>query len=235
MYAWHPPRARSGALSLAMVGLMGLVLARGLGVSYGVERTVSLVSVDFAVPRPPPPPRVPPRSGEAAKDEAGTRNIRNRATAIVSPPVVPLIVPPAVIAAAVAGVGAAANTGAADVPGPGQGAGAFGNGSGGGGDGGGGDAVVGPRQIRGKLSYRDLPEGVLPEGAEAQLEVLYTVEADGSVGSCRVERASGYPAIDALACRLIQQRFRFRPALDARDRPVRARMIQSHTWVARAD
>ncbi|MEO6040847.1 MAG: TonB family protein [Croceibacterium sp.] len=237
MYAWHPPRAISASTSLAIVALIGAVLVFGLGVHPPLLVSQPLVSVTFTSPRPPPPPmpKPPPphRKAHKAKDQPSPQNLRNKATAIVAPPVPhPLIPPPPVVVATRAGVGAAANTGASNERGPGQGAGGFGNGLGGGGDGGDGDAeaVVGPRQIRGALRYEDLPKGVLAFGQEAAVHVQYTVNPDGRVSNCRATRSSGFAAIDALTCRLLVQRFVFRPARDAYGRPVRAEVEETHAW-----
>jgi protein TonB len=175
----------------------------------------------------------------APKHEASPRNLRNQATQVVAPLVRPLIVPPPVVTAPQAGIGSAANTGASALPGPGQGAGGVGNGNGGGGLGGegngagDGEPVVGPRHTHGELRYGDLPEGVLAPGQEATVEVLYWVNPDGRASQCRAERSSGYPVLDQLACNLIVERFRFRPAKDKRGKPVRAGVIENHTWVAR--
>jgi protein TonB len=244
MYAWHPPRTLSAGASLAIVVAIFASLLFGLNIRQTVQQATHLVSVDLT--QPPPPPvaheQAVPKPHErkpAPKHEASPRNIRDQATAVVVPPVQPLIPPPPVVTAPKAGVGAAANNGASDLRGPGQGAGGIGNGLGGGGLGGEGDgsgdgrSVVGPRQTAGKMSYRDLPEGVLGEGQEASVDVLFLVEPAGTVGTCRVERSSGYAVLDTLACRLIQQRFRFKPAKDRYGRPVRAWVAETHTWFAR--
>ena len=97
---------------------------------------------------------------------------------------------------------------------------------------GGGEAVEGPRQIGGRIAYRDLPEGLLAEGREAAVRVVFAVRADGKAEDCEIDRSSGNSTIDALTCRLIEQRFRFRPALDRRGRPVRSYVQETHTWYA---
>lgn len=220
--------------------LLALALVFGLRVGNIVRNPNVLVSVLFEPTKPPPPkqPKREVRKNErpAAKGAPSPRNLKNKATPVVAPPVVPLIKPPPIVVATQAGVGQAAQTGASDRPGPGQGAGGFGNGNGGGGDGGDGDgAVVGPRQIRGKLSFRDLPEGLLPPGGEARVGVRYVVNVDGTVSGCRADEPSGIPRLDALACRLIEQRFRFRPALDRAGHPVRATIVEAHSWFVRED
>jgi len=226
---------------VAIVVAMLALLALGLNVERTAVTTLRLVSVDLAeAPQPTGQPKAPePRARKPApRHEASPRNVRNEATAVVAPPVRPLVVPP-VVTAPQAGIGSAANNGASSLPGPGQGAGGAGNGLGGGGLGGNGagdgdgEAVVGPRQTGGKMSYKDLPEGVLGLGQEASVDVVYAVNPDGRASNCRAEHSSGYPLLDNLACRLIEQRFRFKPARDRLGRPVRAWVEETHSWIAR--
>lgn len=238
MYAPQPRRAVSGAASLGLVGLLGAALLLGLRVTPTLAQGPHLLAIDLTPPPPPPEPERKPKprkaEKEAAKGDPSPRNLRNRATPVVAPtPPVVLKPPPPVIVAPEADIGAAANTGAADVRGPGRGAGGIGNGLGGGGRGGDGDgrAVVGPRRIRGDLGYDDLPKGILMFGQEAAVQTQFTVLASGRVSNCRVVRSSSYAAIDTLACRLIEQRFRFRPARDVYGRAVDAEMIETHAWV----
>ena len=243
MYAWHPPRALSGAASAAIVGGIFALLVLGLNVQLTADGALRLVSVDLTEP-PQPRPTEQPRAPEpharkpAPKHEASPRNVHNEATAVVAPPIQPLIMPPVVVAPR-PGFGSAANNGASNLPGPGQGADGVGNGRGGGGTGGDGngegdgEAVVGPHQTGGKMSYKDLPEGVLSLGQEASVDVVYAVNPDGRASDCRAEHSSGYPVLDSLACRLIEQRFRFKPAKDRYGRPVLSWVGESHSWLAR--
>lgn len=247
VYASRPPRALSAAAALTIVGSMAALLIFGLGAarSAPVAVPVPLVAIDLTPPKPSPTPterpkrQLRPSKPAAAKGKPSPRNLRNKATQIVAQPVPLLLPPPPIIAAPKAGIGSAANTGASDRIGPGQGAGGIGDGFGGGGmggdgdgDGDGGGAVTGPRRIRGRLSYDDLPQGLLALGQEASVELRYTVNPDGRVSRCRVVRTSGYSLIDAVACQLIEKRFRFRPAKNAAGRAVRADVIETHTWVA---
>ena len=59
----------------------------------------------------------------------------------------------------------------------------------------------------------------------------YRIEADGRVSGCAIEKSSGSKELDDTTCRLIVERFRFRPSLDPSGRPVPATMIQNHIWV----
>lgn len=242
MYVLQPPRAVSAALSAGLTAAIVALLVFGFGVQRTLEEAPGLLAIELDSPPPPPRPKERPErrssTKAAPKDEAGMRNLKNKATAIVAPPVVPLIVPPPVVAAPTADIGSAAQTGASPFPGPGRGAGSYGDGLGGGGTGGDGDgsgdgeAVVGPRRTAGRMAFADLREGLLAEGQEAAVRVIFTVLASGSVTGCRIDRSSGNPSIDSLTCRLIEQRFRYRPARDRDGRPVRSMVRETHTWYA---
>jgi periplasmic protein TonB len=246
MYAAHRKIQPVPALaSGAIVAGLALVLILGLRVNQIAEQAEALVAVAFPIEQPREPevrPKPRPKTEEAAPEgDPAPRNLRNRSTQIVAPePKIDLRPPPTVITAPKADTGSAAQTGASDLPGPGQGAGGFGEGFGGGGQGGlgsgrgdGGPPVVGPRRIRGSLSYRDL-SGLVPEGhGRIGVEVLFAVEPDGRVDDCQAVRSSGEPRIDAHICRLIEQRFVFRPARDRAGRPVRSRVIEEHSWFGR--
>ena len=236
-------RVGSATAALLSVAALAALVFFGLRVDLLPRVSDSLVSVTFEPERkqPPRPPRAEARKARtsAPKDEASPRNLRNQATPVVALPVPILLPPPPVVTAPLAGDGKAANTGATLLPGPGQGAGGFGDGFGGGGqggdgngDGGGERAVIGPRRIGGKLSMNDLPDGLLPPGVEVAVSVLYRVGPDGRVSNCLVDRSSGIAALDGLACRLIEQRFRFRPARGRSGRPVASRVIETHSWYA---
>lgn len=225
------------------MGLTAYALVTGLGAGIVTQGRDALVAVFVAPKQPPPPPPQPKREvikakAPAAKDDPSPKNLKNEATPVFAPKLPPLIVPPPITAAPKPALGDASSSGASNVAGPGQGAGGFGDGRGGGGSGGDGDGgvpAVGPRQIRGKLSFRDLPEGMLAPGSEARVGVRYTVNVDGRVSNCRADEPSGIAALDALACRLIEERFRFRPARNREGRPVRATIVEAHSWFIREE
>ena len=245
MYASSRERAVAAAASFAVVLLLALALVFGLRVSSAARSAASLVSV-LLDPSPPEPKRPPPKQpapkavrtqSGGAKGAPSPRNLRNQATPVFAPKLPPLIVPPPIVAATQPALGQAAQTGASDRAGPGQGAGGLGDGAGGGGNGGEGEAdggiATGPRQTKGRLSFKDLPEGMVAPGSEARVGVRYVVEADGRVSRCEADETSGIPALDVLACRLIEQRFCFKPARDRAGRPVRATIVEAHSWYIR--
>ena len=67
------------------------------------------------------------------------------------------------------------------------------------------------------------------------MSVSYTAETDGRATNCRITDSSGSPELDDTTCRLIEQRFRFRPSQDRNGRPVRSRIVQDHYWETRDD
>jgi periplasmic protein TonB len=50
--------------------------------------------------------------------------------------------------------------------------------------------------------------------------VRFSVGTDGRANGCTVMESSGHPDLDATTCRLIERRFRFEPAKDARGHAV---------------
>lgn len=237
-YQARPAKVPSAMASLAIMAAVVYALVTGLGHGVVTQGRDALVSVFQSVPKAPErePDMPPPQSvaASAPKGAPAPPNLKNEPTPVVAPP--PRIViapPPLIVAATEAGIGAARASGASDRAGPGQGAGGVGDGRGGGGiggDGAGGDAVVGPRHLRGKLSFSDLPDNAIRPGEEAVVGVRYTVGIDGRVSGCRITEPSHIPAVDAMACRLIVKRFRFRPARDESGRPTPADVVETHGW-----
>jgi protein TonB len=191
---------------------------------------------------PPPPPivrivRIVPQRSRARKREgaAAPPNLKAKASEIVAPPLVVPMPPPPIAAAPLRGIGAAPSAGAAPVPGPGTGAGGQGNGTGSGragnGEGGGGDGETGPVFLKGELRDKDYPRAAAEAGAGGTVGIAFTVETNGRATECRVTRSSGNAALDEGTCRLIEARYRYRPARDARGRPVRSTVVQSEEWV----
>jgi protein TonB len=187
----------------------------------------------------PSPTQADKAQSARKRDEASPENLRNQAAAVFAPVLPPLRTPPPIVAAPRPAAGTASNTGNADRIGPGQGAEGEGDGTGGGGNGdggnGAGDAVTRPVQIRGKLRWSDLPEELRETRRGGELELTYRVNVDGRVSDCRITQSSGIPALDARTCRLITERFRFRPSRNEAGRPVPSYIIESHGWLQEPD
>lgn len=222
----------AGALTLAL----GYAVIVGLAWRQGVAPEAALQLFEVAPPPEPQRKRPQPRHVRQSRPEgqASPPNLRAEPTQIVAPPPQIPTPPPPVAAAPIAGVGAQASAGSAEVAGPGYGAGGEGNGRGSGGrgdgDGAGGDETP-PRWVRGDLRDSDYPEAAAEAGAGGTVGVRYTVWTDGRVTECTVTDSSGNAELDATTCRLIRERFRFRPSRDDRGRPVPAIIVESHSWI----
>lgn len=60
--------------------------------------------------------------------------------------------------------------------------------------------------------------------------VQFTVGADGRASNCVAARGSGNADLDAMTCRLVEERTRFRPALDSQNRPVVSQAQAIYEW-----
>jgi protein TonB len=225
------PRERTTALAAVTLvqGALGIVLLRGLHMDVTRPAEVIQRLVDVTLAKPPPPPEPPkpqpkPRQHQAAAPKVepakpgGTPGPR---PAHAPPSVTPVVaVKPS---AAPSGGG----TGTGPALGAGVGGGTGGNGYGD--DEGGNDL----EQIAGEITSGDYPRDLREAGIGGRVQFTFTVEPNGRVGRCTVTRSSGVPQLDALTCRLVQQRFVYRPSTDRYGRPIEDEVDGEHDWVAR--
>jgi len=202
-------------------GALFAVVAVGIGLASGLDldvvRKASQAIAAVTILAPPPPEPVVPRAApsDTASGKASAANKHAKAAAIAAPkaklpPIIPLIT-----AAPLPGQGNDASAGATPNPGAGSGAGGRGDGIGAGGSGsgtGGGRKAV---WQSGTIRDRDYPAAASRARVGGEVEVRFTIQPTGRVSGCRVTRSSGDAALDATTCRLIQERFRFKPATDA--------------------
>jgi protein TonB len=240
-------RLKSAAGVGLLHALIGYVLLTGLG--YGPTAAVpeALKLFSIAEEPPPPPPARPARPDiekktrkakpKNAEGAASPANLRNTPTQIVAPPPeIRLPVPPPIPAAPAAGQGSAMAAGAANVPGPGTGSGGIGTGLGSGrfgngtGGGGGGGRPTRARWISGSIRGSDYPDGAYRAHIGGIVHLRFTVAPNGRVNDCAVTRSSGSRELDAVTCRLIMARFRYRPARDAEGRPIASTVVGEHVW-----
>ena len=88
------------------------------------------------------------------------------------------------------------------------------------------------QRIAGRLSgATDYPPAARRSGVEGSVAVRYIVGTDGRVSGCRVLRSSGHAELDSTTCRLIEQRFRYRPARDFEGRPVPEPVSRTFDWM----
>lgn len=236
-------RLKAGVPTLAVHMVLALALFAGLDVGRTAEEPAPPVMSLLDLIQPPPPrPIANPNPTERQRRREGAAsppNLEERRSELIALPS-PLPPPPQPLASPKPETGLMPDAGSARIPGPGTGSGGFGTGTGSGrygdGPGGGGDGdgdgggFTPPRRIRGQISDRDYPRGLGEAGVSGIVAVIYTVETDGRATNCRITGSSGSPELDDHTCRLIEQRFRFRPSMDRRGRPVRSRIVQDHYW-----
>lgn len=238
------PRQRArmvaAAVAIALHIGIGLLLLRGRTADsvIAVRPPITFELIENR-PEAPPPPPLARRNSPRPKDAAAPPNLRQEPSPIVAPPpIVPVVVPPPVITAPIAGMGTRPDAGAAAVEGPGTGASGTGNGRGGGGTGGPGEGDDGyrpPKQTRGRIGNGDYPTAAEAAAASGRVSVRYLVGVDGRVSECAITRSSGNAELDATTCRLITERFRFRPSRGPDGRPVASLVVENHSWFLEDD
>jgi protein TonB len=213
-------RVTTGIVVIALHAMMGAALLFALAGKNLPLRKDDNAPLIAEVPLPPPPPRQQPRPMPHRR--ATSAPAAQRAP-ILAPPPPPLIATPVSTPAPAAQPGGTGEGGG--LGGSGTGTGAGGNGNGEGGDG------WPPEQIGGHIGDRDYPRAFTAAGISGTVSVHYRVGADGRVTDCSVTRSSGHAELDALTCKLIERRFRFRPARDAQGRAVRSIIVENHSWI----
>lgn len=209
--------------AIASVGTLLVALAVGVGLASGLDLQVirSASNAISAITLPAPERRqeepVPaPAVDETPSGKASAAGKHAEAAPVAAPePKILPPKPPPLAAAPQPGTGNESSAGATPDPGPGSGAGGRGAGTGTGGSGngtGGGTRAV---WRSGAIRDRDYPKSASRAKVGGEVEVRFTIEASGRVTGCRVSRSSGDAALDATTCRLIEERFRFKPATDA--------------------
>jgi len=220
---------------IAAVGSLLAVVAVGLGLVSGLDLTVVRIAnatiSAIAIPAPrreEPPPK--PRFDEKASGNAAAANKFAKAAPVAAPkPKLPPI-KPTIQASPTPGTGSESSAGAAPRPGPGSGAGGQGDGTGAGGSGSGPGGGTRPVWRSGAIRDSDYPRSAARANVGGEVEVRFTIEATGRVSGCRVARTSGDPSLDAATCRLIEKRFRFKPATDGRGTPIASQYGWRQSW-----
>lgn len=216
---------------LIVQGGLGLALLSGLSIGAlptPHELASRLIEVTLPPPPPPPPPVIPkpvrPKPAPKRKAAAPPPHIAkpggSPGPAKHAKAAIPKLPTPAPAAAP---AGGGRGTGASQ-----------GNGSGGGNGTGGAGADEGGtdlEKIAGDISGSDLPPNLAAANVGGRVTATITVGTDGRVTSCRVARSSGNAQLDSLTCRLIQQRYRFRPSTDRYGRPVPDEADVDQDWI----
>lgn len=189
-----------------------------------------LVTVD--VTQPPPPP-APPPPDEEEEGAAAPPSRGNDDAPAPPPPARPLAPPTPAPVAPDPGSQQGAGLGSAAGSGAGLGGEGDGRGAGDGGAGRGSGIVNPPVRIAGGLTNADYRNARAPQGALGTVRVSFRVRRDGAVDQCAVIGPSGFPMFDEATCRLIQQRFRYRPATDGTGQAIDWTIRTEYTWAPR--
>lgn len=231
-----PALRRHPATALAVVAAHAAVVWIVATQSPAVAPLITEAMTVFEVPTPAPPAEADPKPAAKAprpEGEASAANKQATPTEVVAPkPIIRIETPPPpIVAAPTAGAGNAGDAGATPVEGPGTGAGGIGSGLGSGGQGtgtgGGGSAAI---WVKGEIRDRDYPRSAAKARAGGAVVAFFDVQTNGRATNCRISESSGHPDLDAATCRLIEKRFRYRPALDAQGRPVVSEEGWRQTW-----
>jgi protein TonB len=225
------PRERAYALAavVAVQALLGFALLTGLRVSVTHTADVVQKLIDITLPKPPPPQVPHPvvtehklvhRSSSAPKAEPKPLGGSPGPQPAHAPPSVKPVVE---VRPSAAPSGGGTGTG----PALGSGAGGGTGGQGYGADDGGTDL----EHIAGEILPSDYPPELGRAGVGGRVSVTFTVQVNGRVSGCHVTRSSRVPELDALTCRIIEQRFRFRPSMDRYGRPYADEVDWDHDWI----
>lgn len=225
------PRERLAALVAVAVVQTGLALVLLSGFRVEIARAPEaierLIDVRLRPTAPPPPPKAEPKhaathpQSSAPKAEPKPLGGSPGPKPAHAPPSVTPVIP---LRPSAAPSGGGTGTGPAIGSGSGGGRGGQGYGA----DEGGGTDLV---QIAGAIGPSDYPRDLRERGLGGRVEFIFTVEPNGRVGRCSVTRSSGIAELDALTCRLVQQRFVYRPSTDRYGRPIEDEVDGVQDWV----
>lgn len=227
---WRWDRIAAGTAVAAIHVLIALALTLGMRVALSPpvahERPTLIVIEPTPLPKPPPQPPPPkPKAQGGAPSPRKARPLPKIASA--PPPVVPAPPPLIAVPSPVPAGGGADN-------GEGQGGGTGGEGTGSGAGQGEGDGAdfTEARQIGGRFRNSDFPDSVRLVG-RVRIGVRFAVTPTGAVDQCEIIEPSGYPEVDAMTCRVITERYRFKPARDGDGIAVTEVMEERYTWKIR--
>lgn len=221
------PRERAVALAAVVLvqGGLGFALLQGFHVDVSKPGEVVQRLIDLTLPKPPPPIQpAPPKSQR--KQAAAPKAKPDKLGGTPGPELahaLPTVAPVIVVKPTVAASGGGSGTGAATGSGAGGGTGGTGFG--------GGDGGTDLEQIAGAITPRDYPRSLRDAGIGGRVIFTFTVLPNGRVGRCTVTRSSGVRELDALTCRLVQQRFVYRPSMDRTGRPITDEVDGEHDWI----
>lgn len=82
------------------------------------------------------------------------------------------------------------------------------------------------------LKQSDYPAESLAAHEQGEVTAAFDVTETGAVENCKVIRSSGYLRLDDATCPLIEERARYRPAVDGAGKPMRSADVRAFRWIA---
>ncbi|RYD43198.1 MAG: energy transducer TonB, partial [Sphingomonadales bacterium] len=82
----------------------------------------------------------------------------------------------------------------------------------------------------GAIRDRDYPREASRANMSGEVETRFTIEPSGRVNGCHVTRSSGDASLDRTTCELIEERFRFKPAMNAAGEPIASQYGWRQSW-----
>jgi protein TonB len=79
-------------------------------------------------------------------------------------------------------------------------------------------------------SGNDYPRAAVVAHHTGTADISFTIGVNGRVSNCRVVASSGHEELDSATCRLLTRRARFKPAMDADNRPKTTSATMSVPW-----
>lgn len=83
---------------------------------------------------------------------------------------------------------------------------------------------------QGSVSEDDYPDEAIRAEQEGTAVARFTVSKSGVPILCTIVQSSESASLDAVTCKFIGERFRFRPALDCKGKPVASEHVQRIRW-----
>lgn len=81
------------------------------------------------------------------------------------------------------------------------------------------------------IRYTDYPDIATRQRRGGATTILWTIETNGKARDCRVIKPSGWVDLDRAACAAIQQRARYKPAMDQNGMPVVSHKARKVSWL----
>ena len=84
--------------------------------------------------------------------------------------------------------------------------------------------------LEGLIRDDDYPAEALDRNEQGDVEMMLLIDGTGSVANCTIKKSSGSAALDRRTCEILQQRAKFKPALDRRGRPITESFTGKVSW-----